>query len=129
MRGVDVMPADEFAVGRGAPFAVRVCVGPPVDRATLEHGIRQLGEVLRSTRNQENGRVGSVAQQTRNGWSHRCGRHTSSHNSSPKPETGGAAEVSGRRNHPEAGIARATFGMAVPWCLWVFFHREPSALW
>ena len=49
-RGVLVMPAEAFVVGRGsAPHAVRVCLGSTPDRAPLEKGLNVLADLLRST--------------------------------------------------------------------------------
>lgn len=46
LRGVRVSPADEFSVGRDAPHAVRICVGPVPSRALLEEAVETLAELL-----------------------------------------------------------------------------------
>ncbi len=47
LRGVAVTMAEEFAAGRvTAPQAVRVCLGPPTDRAVLERALTVLAELL-----------------------------------------------------------------------------------
>ena len=49
-RGVIVTPGREFAVARhAAPNAVRVCLGPPADRATLKKALSTLAEILDDT--------------------------------------------------------------------------------
>ncbi len=46
-RGVRVTPSQAFLVGRGSPpHAVRVCLGAPRERATLERGLRALLELI-----------------------------------------------------------------------------------
>ena len=46
-RGVAVSSGEAFVVGRGAtPHAVRICLGAPRDAATLEQGLRRLGDLL-----------------------------------------------------------------------------------
>ncbi len=46
-RGVAVMPAEAFAVGRSpTPHAIRVCVGGPRDHETLTRGLETLAELL-----------------------------------------------------------------------------------
>jgi DNA-binding transcriptional MocR family regulator len=48
-RGVLVTPAEVFAVGRaGAPHAVRVCLGTPPARETLERGLAALAGLLQA---------------------------------------------------------------------------------
>lgn len=47
LRGVAVNTAEEFAAGRvTAPQAVRICLGPPTDRAVLERALTVLAEIL-----------------------------------------------------------------------------------
>jgi DNA-binding transcriptional MocR family regulator len=46
-RGVLLTPAEAFAVGRDAPHAVRLCVGPVPARATLETALATLAAMLR----------------------------------------------------------------------------------
>ncbi len=46
LRGVHVEPADEFCVGRSAPHAVRICVGPTPSRAMLEEAVGKLAAML-----------------------------------------------------------------------------------
>ena len=47
-RGVLVAPAEAFAIGRReVPYAVRLGLGPPRDRAELETGLRRLADMLR----------------------------------------------------------------------------------
>lgn len=49
VRGVAVLPAEAFAVGRaGAPHAARVCTGAARSRAELERGLRVLAELARA---------------------------------------------------------------------------------
>jgi DNA-binding transcriptional MocR family regulator len=49
-RGVIVTPGREFAVARhAAPNAVRVCLGPPADRATLKKALSTLADILDDT--------------------------------------------------------------------------------
>src|SRR5262245_49664236 len=49
-RGVIVLPGREFAVARhAAPNAVRVCLGPPADRATLKRALTTLADILDDT--------------------------------------------------------------------------------
>ena len=49
-RGVIVTPGREFAVARhAAPNAVRICLGPPADRATLKKALVTLAEILDDT--------------------------------------------------------------------------------
>jgi len=46
-RGVLITPGREFAVARHeSPNAVRVCLGPPADRATLKKALGTLAEIL-----------------------------------------------------------------------------------
>ena len=46
-RGLGIPPPDVFLVGRGVPpAAVRVCLGAPPDRSTLERGLRELAAIL-----------------------------------------------------------------------------------
>ena len=46
-RGVAATMAETFYAGRGrAPQAIRVCLGPPAERAQLERGLRTLAELL-----------------------------------------------------------------------------------
>jgi DNA-binding transcriptional MocR family regulator len=45
--GVNITPADTFAVGRqAADHAVRICLGPPRDRQELEKGLARLRRLL-----------------------------------------------------------------------------------
>lgn len=46
-RGVHVTPAEAFAVGREIPQAVRICLGPVQERATLERALAALAAMLR----------------------------------------------------------------------------------
>lgn len=46
IRGVDVVPGEEFAVGRDTPHAVRVCVGPVPDRNQLAVAVSHLVAIL-----------------------------------------------------------------------------------
>jgi DNA-binding transcriptional MocR family regulator len=47
-RGVEVTPADAFAVGRApAPHAVRLCIGAARSRETLQRGLEVVADVLR----------------------------------------------------------------------------------
>ena len=46
LRGVHVSPADDFSVGRSAPHAVRICVGPTPSRALLEEAVGKLAVML-----------------------------------------------------------------------------------
>jgi DNA-binding transcriptional MocR family regulator len=49
-RGVIVQPGREFAVARhAAPNAIRVCLGPPADRATLKRALTTLADILGDT--------------------------------------------------------------------------------
>jgi DNA-binding transcriptional MocR family regulator len=49
-RSVIVTPGREFAVARhAAPNAVRVCLGPPADRATLKRALTTLADILDDT--------------------------------------------------------------------------------
>jgi DNA-binding transcriptional MocR family regulator len=46
-RGVNVTPAEAFIIGRqGVSHAVRLCLGPPRARETLEQGLRRLADLL-----------------------------------------------------------------------------------
>jgi DNA-binding transcriptional MocR family regulator len=44
-RSVGITPAAAFAIGRHAPNAVRVCIGPPATTAALEQGLLRLVEL------------------------------------------------------------------------------------
>jgi DNA-binding transcriptional MocR family regulator len=46
-RGVLVTPGREFATGREIPNAIRICLGVPPDRRTLERGLRTLEALAR----------------------------------------------------------------------------------
>ncbi len=46
-RGILVTPAEAFAVGREIPQAVRICLGPVRERATLERALAALAAMLR----------------------------------------------------------------------------------
>ncbi|HSC28910.1 MAG TPA: PLP-dependent aminotransferase family protein [Vicinamibacterales bacterium] len=46
LRGVAVTSSDEFAVGRDAPHAVRLSVGPVAERARLEQAVTALAQIL-----------------------------------------------------------------------------------
>jgi DNA-binding transcriptional MocR family regulator len=49
-RGVDLTPADAFAVGRGpTPHAVRICLGAARSREVLRRGLGLVADVLRGT--------------------------------------------------------------------------------
>lgn len=49
-RGVLVTPGREFAVARhDAPNAVRICLGPPAERASLKKALATLAEILTDT--------------------------------------------------------------------------------
>jgi len=49
-RGVELTPADAFAVGRGpAPHAVRLCIGAARSRDALRRGLGLVADVLRGT--------------------------------------------------------------------------------
>lgn len=48
-RGSRVAAAENFVVGRRpAPHAIGICLGPPVDRPTLERGLDAIADLLRS---------------------------------------------------------------------------------
>lgn len=48
MRRVHVSPADDFCVGRSAPHAVRICVGPAPSRALLQDALAALADMLQA---------------------------------------------------------------------------------